>query len=323
MIRHRIGGVAAAALSVATFSGATASAPTELDAVPARFQSHLDRGDDGASGFGFDDGTARDDVERIVELLDRLSQNRELSPETRNLLTVVAQHIDSQIDVGARGEQRFRVEVTNVSRATNTKVETEQGPKPISLSPGAFGVYSSRINPAFIVGVEASAPLGGEGLENIAEDGRPMQLAEAFQQTPAVSDSGTFAAPEGQKQGLEPGESVSFTVTASPGERLTLATMFGPSNDAFYGPSNGIPLFDRNGEPISGDVTRALGTYDAGTEENQEFFGPATKPMQPRPDFGPTEDSVVLPVSEVEGQPQVYPDVRDVIRVTVMPLSDR
>jgi hypothetical protein len=95
--------------------------------------------------------------------------------------------------------------------------------------------------------------------------------------------------------------------------------MFVPSNDAFYGPADGIELFGAAGEPISADVTSALGTFDAGTEENQPFFGPATKPSQPHPDFGPVEDSVVLPVAEVEGQPQVYPEVGQVINVTIAP----
>ncbi|MDT0275970.1 spondin domain-containing protein [Blastococcus goldschmidtiae] len=222
--------------------------------------------------------------------------------------------------LAAEDETMFRVEVTNVSKETGTKVDTPQGAKPILLSPGAFAVYSGEDNPAFTVGAEATLPLGGEGLENIAEDGFPMQLAQQFEGAPMVSDSGTFADEQGPKKALEPGMSASFTVTASPGGKLTLATMFVPSNDAFYGPADGIELFDAGGEPISADVTDAIGTFDAGTEENQPFFGPATKPVQPHPDFGPVEESVVLPVEDVEGQPQVYPEVGQVINVTVMPV---
>ncbi|MDK3256791.1 spondin domain-containing protein [Blastococcus capsensis] len=221
--------------------------------------------------------------------------------------------------LAADGETTFRVEVTNVTKQTGTKVETPQGPMPIPLSPGAFAVYSGQDNPAFTVGAEATQPLGGEGLENIAEDGFPMQLAQQFKDAPMVSDSGTFADPQGPKKALEPGMSTSFTVTASPGEKLTLATMFVPSNDAFYGPADGIELFDSGGNPVSADVTSAIATYDAGTEVNEPFFGPATKPMQPQPDFGTAEDSVVLPVAEIEGQPQVYPEVGQVIRVAIAP----
>jgi hypothetical protein len=220
----------------------------------------------------------------------------------------------------AETETMFRVEVTNVSKETGTMVQTPQGAKPIPLSPGAFAVYSGDDNPAFTVGAEARLPLGGEGLENLAEDGNPMQLAQQFAQAPTVSDSGTFLDPQGPTPALEPGMSTSFTVTASPGERLTFATMFIPSNDAFYGPAEGITLFDESGEPVQADVTDAIGTYDAGTEVNGPFYGPATAPEQPEPDFGPVEDSVVLPVEEVQGQPQVYPEVGQVIRVTVAPL---
>lgn len=217
--------------------------------------------------------------------------------------------------------QTFTVTVTNVSKSTGTKVETPKGAKPILLSPGAYAVYSGDDNPSFTVGEEATVPLGGEGLENIAEDGFPMKLAQQFKDAPSISDSGTFADPDGPKKGFEPGMSTTFTVTASPGDKLTLITMFVPSNDAFYGPADGIELFDGEGNPVDGNVTDALGTFDAGTEENQEFFGPATKPVQPQPDFGPVEDSVVLPVEEVEGQPQVYPDVGQVIEVTVTPTA--
>lgn len=204
----------------------------------------------------------------------------------------------------------FRVEVVNVSKATGTKVETAKGPKPIPLSPGAFAVYTGD-NPVFEVGSEAS-----EGLEDVAEDGFPAKLARRLQGLDRVTDSGTFANPAGPKKALEPGMSASFTVTAEPGAKLSFATMFVPSNDAFYGPAAGIALFDDRGEPVSGDVTGQVAAYDAGTEVNQEFYGPATKPMQPRPDFGTPEGSVVKPVGEVEG-PQSYPPSAQVIRVTV------
>lgn len=206
----------------------------------------------------------------------------------------------------------FTVEVTNISQSTGTLVETPQGPMPIPLSPGAFAVYTGD-NPVFAVGQQAT-----EGIEDIAEDGFPMLLAQQLQGAPGVTDSGTFADPQGPKKALEPGMSASFTVTAEPGSKMSFATMFVPSNDAFYGAAEGIALFDDSGNPISGDVTDQIAGYDAGTEQNQEFYGPATKPRQPSPDFGPVEDSVITPVGQVTG-PQTYPSTGQVIQVTVSP----
>ena len=55
-----------------------------------------------------------------------------------------------------------------------------------------------------------------------------------------------------------------------PGDRLSLTTMMGQSNDWFYAPvESGIPLFE-NGNPISGDITSQIILWDAGTEVNQE-----------------------------------------------------
>src|SRR5437660_11184745 len=44
-----------------------------------------------------------------------------------------------------------------------------------------------------------------------------------------------------------------------PGERLTIATMLGPSNDLFYGPrEEGIALFADTRKPLAGDITSSM-----------------------------------------------------------------
>lgn len=204
----------------------------------------------------------------------------------------------------------FSVTVKNVSAQTGTMVTTDQGPKPILLSPGAYAVYTGD-NPVFTVGGSA-----GPGLEAVAEDGFPMTLASELKGAANVTDSGAFKQPAGPKPALLPGQSATFTVTASPGEKLSFATMFVPSNDAFYGAADGIDLFDASGAPASGDVTSQIAAYDAGTEQNQPFYGPATKPVQPSNNFGPSETKPVQPVADAGG-PNTYPATNKVISVSV------
>ena len=66
-----------------------------------------------------------------------------------------------------------------------------------------------------------------------------------------------------------PGQSFTIKFHAGKGHRLSFATMYGASNDLFYGPSDeGISLFDSNGTPTTGNITGLISLWDAGTEVN-------------------------------------------------------
>ncbi|MEZ5357241.1 MAG: spondin domain-containing protein [Candidatus Zixiibacteriota bacterium] len=108
-------------------------------------------------------------------------------------------------------------------------------------------------------------------------------------------------------------------VTASPGDHLSFTSMFGQSNDLFYAPGAvGIPLFKWGRRPISGDVTKFVRLWDAGTEVNQEpGLGPDQAPRQSGPNTGETENKRVLPVHDQ----YTYPKTKDVIKVTITPVE--
>jgi len=152
------------------------------------------------------------------------------------------------------------------------------------LAPGVYAVHHDGM-PLFTDG----QPDRGMGLETLAEDGDPMPLAEALAGDEMLPATGVFAVPDG---GTDPGPALpgggyAFTITASPGDRLSFATMFVQSNDWFFAtPDGGIALFD--GEtPISGDVTAMIGLWDAGTEVDQPIgFGPDQAPRQAGPNTG-------------------------------------
>ncbi|MDW3194168.1 MAG: spondin domain-containing protein [Cytophagales bacterium] len=112
----------------------------------------------------------------------------------------------------------------------------------------------------------------GQGLEELAEDGINDTLFNNLSVRRDVIETGVF--PD-----ILPGESVSFSFSASYGDSFNLASMFTESNDAFYAYNDdGISLFHPDGEPISGDFTRKVFLWDAGTELNEE---PYEGPNQP------------------------------------------
>ena len=187
-------------------------------------------------------------------------------------------------------------------------------------SPIAPGVYAVHTESSVLFG--AGAADRGEGLEALAEDGDPSGLSSAVAAKAGVMMSDVFNTPTGAASPAPafPGEDYTFTFTAMPGDRLSLATMLVQSNDLFYAPAeSGLALFDANGTALSGDVTGMFLLWDAGTEAN-EFpgVGPNQAPRQAGADTGDAENGTVSQVNDG----YVYPNVSDVIRVTITPTSN-
>ncbi|WP_132058899.1 spondin domain-containing protein [Halorussus amylolyticus] len=217
----------------------------------------------------------------------------------------------------ADGERTtFSVRIVNVSE--QDAIQPDEGdPQPVVLSPGAYATHTES-GPLFAPDESAS-----EELEALAEDGDPTELGDSLAGASGVSASGVFdTAVEGGDAGpIGPGDAYGFEVAAAPGESLSFATMFVPSNDLFFAPGpSGIPLF-RDGEPISGGVTDQVQLWDAGTEENEApGVGENQAPRQSEPDTGSDEDAAVRPIDAVEDGFS-YPSVTDSIRILVVPLG--
>lgn len=159
----------------------------------------------------------------------------------------------------------------------------------VPISPGAFAVYTGS-NPIFTAGQEAPE----NGIEGIAEDGSPDMLGTALQSAEKVEASGVYSMPDGGSEAgpLFPGHNFSFTFTASEGDMLTFASMYGQSNDVFFSPGEaGIDLFS-NGTPNTGDITDQIMLWDAGTEANEEpGVGSNQAPRQSAPNTGPADSN--------------------------------
>ena len=211
-------------------------------------------------------------------------------------------------------DEMFTVRVENVSVANILKLSNGKTAS-AGVAPVLYVIHTKR-GPLFTSG----KPDRGKGLKALAEDGPPGPLAESLKTQPGVVRVGFTDTPIGAKGpgDIGPGGAYEFKVTAKPGERLTIATMFAQSNDLFYAPrEEGIALFDASGKPMAGDVTSQILLWDAGTEVNEEpGLGPNQGPRQPAPNTGRAEHGVVQPISEVKDGFH-YPSVAEVIRVTI------
>lgn len=207
----------------------------------------------------------------------------------------------------------FHVRIENVSTMTTLRSKTG-ATAPAPNSPGLWVVHTSKA----VVFTEGQLDRGA-GLEAQAEDGNPGPLAMSIAKAKGVVASGVFDTPVGYAQPgpALPGKAYEFTFQASPGDHLTVTTMFGQSNDLFYAPSDeGIALFDK-GHPITGDLTRRFALWDAGTEVNEEpGFGPNQAPRQAAPNTGLSERQPVRRIDRVKDGFD-YPTVADVLRVTI------
>jgi hypothetical protein len=209
----------------------------------------------------------------------------------------------------------FTVRIENVSTGMTLQLSNgETAPAP--HSPGVWAI-TPLFNPLFEVGRYES----GDGLEQQAEDGNPSMLAASLADNDYVISYGVFNTPVGDDNPgpATPGKAFEFTFMASPGDHLSLTTMFGQSNDLFYAPGEvGIPLF-RDHKPMHGDITRYFKLWDAGTEVNQEpGLGSDQAPRQSAPNTGESEHKRVLPVHDE----YTYPATDEVIKVTILPMDD-
>ncbi len=160
------------------------------------------------------------------------------------------------------------------------------------FAPGVFAIHGTA-QPLFVAGT----PDQGLGLEALAEDGDPSGLAAALANLMGVHDSGVFNTPGGGTSPgpITPSGAYRFSFNASPGDRLSFATMLVQSNDVFVAPEDGgIALFDANQNPVTGDVTAMVSLWDAGTEVNEEpGVGDNQAPRQSAPNTGGDENGNV------------------------------
>lgn len=175
---------------------------------------------------------------------------------------------------------KFTIRIENISGNT-----VLPGP----LAPGVWAVHDAATRPFF----DEDMADRGLGLAALAEDGNPAELVSNLS---GVTSSGIFNTPVGSDGPgpLLPGGAYQFHVNGDPGDNLSFATMLVQTNDFFVSPdSNGIALFDGDGNPISGDVTARTPLWDVGSERDEApGMGPNQAPRQAGPNTGAAEGVV-------------------------------
>ena len=121
------------------------------------------------------------------------------------------------------------------------------------------------LTPAVVVVHDGGADLLPEnaedlaGLEDLAESGQPAALAASLRDVAGVKDTLTFDPPP-----LPPGQEATTTISASPGDHVSVISMLACTNDAITIGTLIVPEAGSLPAMSSGRV------YDAGTEENSE-----------------------------------------------------
>ena len=207
----------------------------------------------------------------------------------------------------------FVIRVENISKGEVLSL-SNGGTAPFVSAPVFWAVHAGAGNPIFTGG--RIDP--GQGLERLAETGNPGELVKSLSTASGVVSAGADARPiGGTSEGpLTPGQAYEFEISAQPGQALSLAWMFGQSNDLFYGNDRPITLFTARGEPVSGDMTPQLGLWDAGTELNEEpGLGPNQGPRQKAEDAGRPERNAIAHVRDRYS----YPKTDAVLKLAITP----
>lgn len=126
----------------------------------------------------------------------------------------------------------------------------------------------------------------------------------------SLVESGTFQG-TGTPPVIKPGESVSFRFSASVGQTVTFASMYGWSNDLFFAPANlGIALYNANKTPIEGDVSTQIKLWDNGTRINQKPRAAVNHP-------GVAEANAITEVSGTDNQGNTYLPASSLVKATL------
>lgn len=206
---------------------------------------------------------------------------------------------------GGSSEQLFTVTIQNT--ASSSLPDSQ----PLVLSTAILAVHTDP-SPILTVGELA----GNSGLEAFAEAANNSTLIQTLQSSSGVNLVGIAQTPVGSQSAafLAPGQSYAVTISASPGEMVSLALSFVQANDTLVANANaGSSLFDANGAAISGEVPMAL--YDVGTEVNEPLATGANQVLRQDSDTSGAQENNPIAIQSGSG----FPAASSFIRVSFAP----
>src|SRR2546426_5732899 len=125
------------------------------------------------------------------------------------------------------GMTKFNVRIENITKPD--AFTASNGVKwSLGFSPGVAVIHTDKA-PLFTAGKKDR----GQGLEAQSEDGDPGMFAKSLQGGKGIKSVAVFNVPvDTSAPGpIIPGAAYEFTISAMPGDRLSLTTMMGQSND--------------------------------------------------------------------------------------------
>ncbi len=208
---------------------------------------------------------------------------------------------------------QFNINMENTSAAGDL-IPSVGDPTDILFAPGILILHTDD----FAL-IEPGAPSLYPGFEAMVEDGSNADLIADLDGESGVISAESFAALDASYKDspMLPGERATKSVDAVPGQRITVATMYGESNDVFVAALS-IPLFDVDENALETDATADLTLWDAGTEINEEpGIGDSQAPRQSAPGSGEDEGGNVVEINGTDAAGFEYPDPSDMLSLRV------
>lgn len=166
-------------------------------------------------------------------------------------LIVHACNQDNPITVQQHHDPSFEVQFTLQYENISSKHSQS-----ITFAPGVWLVDGQKS--LFTPGQPASA-----ALRTLAQTGDFSAFATLLNRLQPVPTHGVW------RQTLQPGEQITWSFTARPGQKLSFISVLQEHNHVFLGPEGGqLTLFDQQNEPISGDITSKMRLWAMGLPVN-------------------------------------------------------
>ena len=210
------------------------------------------------------------------------------------------------------GPTQFNVNMENIS-APGALIPSNDEPGDILFAPGILVVHT----PDFAL-FEPGSPALWDGFEEMVEDGANAILIETLLAEDSVLSATSFAALDASYADapMFPGERATQSIEAVSGDRLTVAAMFGESNDVFVAATD-IALFDGDA-PQDVDASTMLQLWDAGTEVNEEpGLGDTQAPRQTEAGEGADENGNVVEIDGTDTSGFAYPTPTDMLSLQI------
>ncbi len=221
------------------------------------------------------------------------------------------------VSCGGSSKDATVFEITFKNTSKSPTFTAQNGARVTVAYSAMIGVVHTANSPIYRLNQSAS-----EGLEQLAENGNPSTFISELNVLENVEVVGIANQSNTSSSGLlGPEESFTLLISASDtSSNLSLASSFVQANDIIIAtPENGVPLFNADGSPISGNISGQMGYYDIGTEFNEAPGIGSTQVLRqgPAPEGEVSQGRKEGGVVTVLNDGFIYPSAASTIQVSI------